>query len=84
MPSVTDVRWLGADWEDREFYASDYFGQLYEWAEKLIQDGKAYVCDLTRRRRRQVSWRTQRRKGKPVSQPHRGGEPRPVPAHDGG
>jgi glutaminyl-tRNA synthetase len=42
-----DVRWLGADWEDREFYASDYFGQLYEWAEQLIKDGKAYVCDLT-------------------------------------
>jgi glutaminyl-tRNA synthetase len=42
-----DVRWLGADWEGREFYASDYFDQLYEWAEKLIKDGKAYVCDLT-------------------------------------
>jgi glutaminyl-tRNA synthetase len=42
-----DVRWLGADWEDRELYASDYFGQLYEWAEKLIQGGKAYVCDLS-------------------------------------
>jgi len=42
-----DVRWLGADWEGREFYASDYFDQLYDWAEKLIKDGKAYVCDLT-------------------------------------
>jgi glutaminyl-tRNA synthetase len=42
-----DVRWLGADWEGREFYASDYFDQLYKWAEKLINDGKAYVCDLT-------------------------------------
>jgi glutaminyl-tRNA synthetase len=42
-----DVRWLGGDWEDRELYASDYFGQLYEWAEKLIKDGKAYVCDLS-------------------------------------
>src|SRR5919204_6554982 len=42
-----DVRWLGADWEDREFYAADYFGRLYEWAEQLIRDGKAYVCDLT-------------------------------------
>ena len=42
-----DVRWLGADWEGREFYASDYFDQLYEWAEKLINDGKAYVCDLS-------------------------------------
>jgi len=42
-----DVRWLGADWEDREFFASDYFGQLYEWAVQLIRTGKAYVCDLT-------------------------------------
>jgi len=42
-----DVRWLGADWEGREFYASDYFEQMYEWAEKLIRDGKAYVCDLS-------------------------------------
>ena len=42
-----DVRWLGFDWEDREFYASDYFDQLHEWALRLIRDGKAYVCDLT-------------------------------------
>jgi glutaminyl-tRNA synthetase len=42
-----DVRWLGANWENRELYASDYFDQLYEWAEKLIKDGKAYVCDLS-------------------------------------
>jgi glutaminyl-tRNA synthetase len=42
-----DVHWLGFDWGDREFYASDYFDQLYEWAEQLIKDGKAYVCDLT-------------------------------------
>jgi glutaminyl-tRNA synthetase len=42
-----DVRWLGADWEDRELYASDYFEQLYQWAEKLIRDGKAFVCDLS-------------------------------------
>ncbi|MDY0166689.1 MAG: glutamine--tRNA ligase/YqeY domain fusion protein [Thermoguttaceae bacterium] len=42
-----DVRWLGFDWEDREYYASDYFDQLYEWALQLIRDGKAYVCDLT-------------------------------------
>lgn len=40
-----DVRWLGYDWEDREFYASDYFDQLYEWAEMLILEGKAYVDD---------------------------------------
>ena len=42
-----DIKWLGADWEDRLFFASDYFGQMYEAAVKLIQKGKAYVCDLT-------------------------------------
>ncbi len=41
-----DVKWLGFDWEEREFYASDYFDQLYLWAEQLIRAGKAYVCDL--------------------------------------
>ncbi len=41
-----DIRWLGADWEDRLFFASDYFDQLYEWAVQLIQAGRAYVCDL--------------------------------------
>src|SRR4030066_535184 len=42
-----DVRWLGFDWEDRMFYASDYFEQLYQYALELIRAGKAYVCDLT-------------------------------------
>ncbi|MBD3367623.1 MAG: glutamine--tRNA ligase/YqeY domain fusion protein [Candidatus Eisenbacteria bacterium] len=42
-----DVRWLGFDWEDRLYFASDYFGQLYEYARELIRLGKAYVCDLT-------------------------------------
>jgi len=41
-----DVRWLGFDWEDRLFYASDYFEQLVQFAVKLIEMGKAYVCDL--------------------------------------
>ncbi len=41
-----DVRWLGFEWEDRLFYASDYFEQLYQYAVQLIRDGKAYVCDL--------------------------------------
>jgi len=40
-----DVRWLGFDWDDREYYASDYFGKLYEFALKLIKNGKAYVDD---------------------------------------
>ena len=42
-----DIKWLGADWEDRLFFASNYFDQMYEGAVKLIQKGKAYVCDLT-------------------------------------
>ena len=42
-----DVRWLGFDWGDRMYYASDYFEQIYEFAEKLILKGKAYVCDLS-------------------------------------
>jgi len=42
-----DVRWLGFDWGDRMYYASDYFEQIYQFAEKLILKGKAYVCDLT-------------------------------------
>jgi len=43
---IRDVRWLGFDWEDRLFYASDYFERLYEFAEELIQAGHAYVCSL--------------------------------------
>ena len=42
-----DIKWLGADWEDRLFFASDYFDQMYEAAIKLIRKGKAYVCDLS-------------------------------------
>jgi glutaminyl-tRNA synthetase len=42
-----DIHWLGFDWGDREYYASDYFDQLYEYAVQLIKAGKAYVCDLS-------------------------------------
>jgi glutaminyl-tRNA synthetase len=42
-----DVMWLGFDWEDREYYASDYFDRLYEFAVTLIKNGRAYVCDLS-------------------------------------
>jgi len=44
---MEDVRWLGFDWEDRLFYASDYFEQLYQYAMQLTKAGKAYVCDLS-------------------------------------
>lgn len=43
---VNDVKWLGADFGDRMFFASDYFDQMYDWAVELINKGKAYVCDL--------------------------------------
>src|SRR3989339_1958831 len=42
-----DVRWLGFSWDDREYYASDYFEQLYAFAVQLIRKGKAYVCDMS-------------------------------------
>jgi glutaminyl-tRNA synthetase len=42
-----DIKWMGFEWDDREYYASDYFDQLFEFALKLIQKGKAYVCDLS-------------------------------------
>ena len=48
-----DVRWLGFDWADRLYYASDYFDQLYQWAIQLVRAGKAYVCDLTAEQIRQ-------------------------------
>lgn len=44
---IEDVRWLGADWGDRLFFGSDYFEQMYLWAEELIQKGKAFVCDFS-------------------------------------
>jgi glutaminyl-tRNA synthetase len=48
VDSITeDVRWLGWDWEDRLYFASDYFEQMYQWAVDLVKKGKAYVCDLS-------------------------------------
>ncbi len=51
---IEDVRWLGADWGDRLFFASDYFQQMYNYAIDLIKKGKAYVCDLTAEEIRQT------------------------------
>jgi glutaminyl-tRNA synthetase len=44
---IEDVRWIGADWENRLCFASDYFEQMYDWAVDLIRKGRAYVCDLS-------------------------------------
>jgi glutaminyl-tRNA synthetase len=51
---IRDVRWLGFDWGEHLYYASDYFPQLYDWAVQLIRDGKAYVDDLTAEEMRQT------------------------------
>jgi glutaminyl-tRNA synthetase len=50
---MADVRWLGFDWGEHLHYASDYFEQLYQWAEQLVKAGKAFVCDLTPEQQRE-------------------------------
>ena len=78
---IEDVRWVGADWGDRLFFASDYFERMYEWAVELIRKGKAYVCDLTAD---EVSAHrgtlTSAGQGQPVPQPLRRREPGPLRA----
>ncbi|MDX9755497.1 MAG: glutamine--tRNA ligase/YqeY domain fusion protein [bacterium] len=54
-----DIQWLGFDWQDRLYYASDYFEQLFQWAVKLIRDGKAYVCDLDEEQMKEYRGTTQ-------------------------
>ena len=77
-----DVRWLGFDWADEPFYASDYFEQLYECAVQLIRAGKAYVDEPDRRRDPRVPRHADRAgHGQPVPRPLRRREPRPVRAH---
>ena len=77
-----DVRWLGFDWGEHLYHASDYFERLYDWAEDLIRAGKAYVDDQTpggdARRPRHADRAGQEQ---PVPRAQRGGEPRPVPPH---
>ena len=78
------VEWIiddsaGSGSTGRPLYASDYFEQLYEWAELLIQDGKAYVDDQTARRSPAARRIRQPGHREPVPQPRRRGEPRPVP-----
>ena len=77
-----DVRWLGCDWGEHLHYASDYFERMYECAERLVREGKAYVDeqaqDADPRAARQLRAAGRER---PVPRPARGGEPRPPPAH---
>ena len=79
-----DVHWLGFDWEDRLFYASDYFEQLYEYAVKLIKKGKAYVCDLTEDEMREYRGTlTEPGKNSPYRDRAVGGESGSLPADAG-
>lgn len=50
---MDDVKWLGFDWGQHLYYASDYFEQIYQWAEQLVKDGKAFVCELTPEQQRE-------------------------------
>ncbi len=76
---IEDVRWLGFDWEDRLYYASDYFERLYEFALQLIRSGHAYVDDLEVRADPGIPRNPYRaRPGEPLPEPFRGGKPRPL------
>ena len=66
---IEDMRWLGVDWDDRLFFASDYFEQLYEWAEYLIKAGKAYVCDLSAEEISEYRGRAIHENGKTITPP---------------
>ena len=84
-PSRRDVRWLGFDWGKNLFYASDYFEQLYEWAEHLIR-ARPRLCrrPVAGRDPRQPRHADRARQEQPVPRPHGRGESRPVPPHEGG
>lgn len=62
-----DIKWLGYDWEDRFYYASDYFEQMYQYAIELIQKGLAYVCELTPEQMKEMRGDV----GKPAQSPYR-------------
>ena len=77
-----DVRWLGFDWGEHLYHASDYFEQLYEWAEHLIRAGKAYVDDQSAGGDAGDPRHADRgRHQQPVPRAQRRGEPRPLPPH---
>jgi glutamyl/glutaminyl-tRNA synthetase len=77
-----DVRWLGFDWGKNLYHASDYFERLYEWAEYLIEAGKAYVDDQTQEETRLTRGTlTEAGNRQPFSRARRRGKPRSVPPH---
>ena len=82
---IEDVKWLGGDWEDRLFYASDYFGQLYEWAVQLIQSRQGVRLRLDARPGSPAARDADRAgPGEPLSRAIGGRKSGPVRAHEGG
>ena len=81
---MADVRWVGFDWEDRLFFASDYFEQLYDYAVHLVKTGQAYVCDLSPEQVREYRGTlTEPGADSPFRQRSVPGEPGPVSADAG-
>ena len=81
---MADVRWLGFDWDERLFFASDYFDQMYDYALHLIKTGRPIVCALTAEQIREYRGTlTEPGERKPLPQPHRRGKPGPVHPHAG-
>jgi len=78
-----DIEWLGFDWGDRLYHASDYFDYLYACAEDLIQKGLAYVDDLSAQEIRQYRARSPSQGSTALPRPLGGGEPRAVSPHAG-
>ena len=78
---LKDLEWLGATPNGGIFYGSDYFEKCYEYAEKLIQEGKAYVDDLTREEMQEYRGNDAGKPSRPspLPRPHPGRKPRPVP-----
>ncbi len=81
---VEDVKWLGGDLDDRLFFASDYFEQMYRWAEQLVTTGKAFVCDLNAEEMTRSAAPSPAGHQQPVSRPRAPGEPRAAPPHEEG
>ena len=78
-----DLKWMGFDWGDGLYFASDYFDQLYDYAVELIQQGKAYVCDLSPQEIRDYRGTvTEPGKEQPLSRSHRVGKSRSICANE--
>ncbi len=78
-----DLKWMGCDWGDREYFASDYYEQLYEWAVYLVKQGKAYVDDLSQEQMREHRGTpTEPGRNSPLPRPRRRGKPRPPRADE--